>query len=121
MLISDIKNFAEEAKERWGDTAAYKEYESRGKSDDAIGGLEDILAEFAAAMKKGISPDSPEAAALAGKLQDFISDNFYTCTKEILKGLGKMYVADKRFKTNIDKHAPGTAEFISKAIENYCK
>ncbi|MBR2724550.1 MAG: TipAS antibiotic-recognition domain-containing protein [Ruminococcus sp.] len=53
------------------------------------------------------------------ELKDFITQNFYTCTDEILKGLGAMYAADVRFKNNIDKHGSGTAEFISKAIEIY--
>ena len=115
------RKYEQEAKEKWGDTAAYKEYERRGKGADATAGLEDIMAEFAAAMKKGFTPDSSESSALAEKLQKYISDNFYTCTKDILKGLGQMYVADERFKNNIDRHAPGTAKFISEAIENFCK
>ena len=115
------RKYEQEAKEKWGDTAAYNEYERRGKGVDAAAGLEDIMAEFAVTMKKGFAPDSPESSALAEKLQKYISDNFYTCTKDILKGLGQMYVADERFKNNIDRHAPGTAEFISEAIENFCK
>ena len=58
---------------------------------------------------------------LVKNLQNYITENFYTCTNEILKGLGQMYVADERFKENIDKHFEGTAQFISKAIEIYCK
>ncbi|MBQ2899840.1 MAG: TipAS antibiotic-recognition domain-containing protein, partial [Oscillospiraceae bacterium] len=56
------------------------------------------------------------------ELQDFITGNYYTCTDEILSGLGKMYVGDERFKNNIDKAGgTGTAEFAAKAIEIYCK
>ena len=55
------------------------------------------------------------------KLQDFITENYYRCTDEILAGLGKMYIADERFKTNIDSHGSGTAEFVSAAIDAYCK
>ena len=40
---------------------------------------------------------------------------------EILAGLGKMYVADERFKKNIDKYGEGTAEFASEAIAVFCK
>ena len=50
----------------------------------------------------------------------YITENYYCCTKEILAGLGQMYVADERFKNNIDKHADGTAAFISEAIAVYC-
>lgn len=115
------RRYEAEAKERWGNTAAYKEYEKKAPGADATKGLEDIMAEFAAAMKEGASADSEAALKLAEKLQNYISDNFYTCTKDILRGLGQMYVADERFKNNIDRHAAGTAEFISRSIENYCK
>ena len=69
-----------------------------------------------------LDPASGEVQALVGKLQQFITDNYYTCTKQILQGLGQMYVADERFKENIDKAGgAGTAEFVAKAIEIYCK
>jgi hypothetical protein len=55
------------------------------------------------------------------KLQAHITENYYTCTDEILAGLGQMYAADERFKKNIDKYGEGTAEFVSKAIAIYCK
>ena len=61
------------------------------------------------------------AKALAEKLQKHITDNFYTCTKEILSSLGQMYIFDERFTWNIDKHGVGTAEFVNKAIIEYCK
>ena len=72
-------------------------------------------------MNSGEAPDSKESQNLVEKLQNYITENFYTCTKEILAGLGQMYVADERFKNNIDKHSVGTAEFVSKAIEYYGK
>ena len=55
------------------------------------------------------------------KWQNYITENFYTCTKDILAGLGKMYIADERFKDNIDKHGKGTAEFMCQAIGAYCR
>lgn len=73
--------------------------------------MEDIFAEC---MKNG-----GDARGLVEKLQNYISANYYTCTDEILVGLGQMYVADERFKNNIDKHAEGTAEFASQAIAAY--
>ena len=66
-------------------------------------------------------PSSSEAQALVKKLQEHITTYYYTCTDEILSGLGKMYVGDERFKKNIDKHGEGTAEFVSLAIEIYCR
>ena len=75
-----------------------------------------IFAEFAECKKNGASADSAEAQMLVDKLQAHITENYYTCTDEILAVLGKMYVADERFKKNIDKYGEGTAEFASKAI-----
>lgn len=72
-------------------------------------------------MQSGATPDSSEAQELVKKLQDFITENYYTCTDKILAGLGQMYVADERFKENIDKYADGTAEYVCKTIEMYTK
>ena len=80
-----------------------------------------VLDKFAECMKDGNTADSDEAQALVKELQNYITENYYTCTNEILAGLGQMYVADERFKTNIDKNGDGTAEFVSKAIEIYCR
>jgi len=82
--------------------------------------MDQIMAEFALCMKKGESPDCAEAQSLVKKLQNYISENYYLCTNEILAGLGQMYVADERFRNNIDRHADGTAAFIYEAIEAYC-
>ena len=83
-------------------------------------GLMSVLTKFADCMQNGNTADSDKAQALVIELQDYITDNYYTCTNEILAGLGQMYVADERFKNNIDKNGVGTAEFISEAIKIYC-
>ena len=83
-------------------------------------GLMTVLAPFATCMKAGHAADSNEAQALVKEWQNYITENYYTCTDEILAGLGQMYVADERFKNNIDKHTPGTAAFISESIAHYC-
>ena len=80
-----------------------------------------IFAEFALCKDSGASADSAAAKELVTKLQAYITANYYTCTDEILAGLGKMYVADERFKNNIDKYGEGTAEFASEAIEIYSR
>ena len=80
-----------------------------------------IFAEFAACKDSGASADSAEAQVLVAKLQSHITANYYTCTNEILADLGKMYIADERFKKNIDKYGDGTAEFASKAITAFCQ
>ena len=120
-------NYKTEALERWGKTSAYREHEQKTKNytkekwTQANDGLMVIFAEFAACKDGGASVDSVEAQALVAKLQAHITDNYYTCTDEILAGLGKMYVADERFKRNIDKYGEGTAEFAADAIEVYCR
>ena len=124
---TEFENYKNEAKERWGNTDAYKEYsqKSKGYSEEkfnALGeGMEKVLEEFAICMNSGATFDSEEAQILVKKLQNYITENFYTCTNEILASLGQMYVADERFKNNIDKHSVGTTEFVSKAIEEFCK
>jgi hypothetical protein len=82
--------------------------------------MNDLIARFAACMKQGSAPNSPEAQALVKQWQAYITEHYYTCTKEILAGLGQMYVADERFKENIDSHGEGTAAFFSEAISIYC-
>ena len=116
-----------EARSRWGATDAYREHEQKTKNytkekwAEANDGLMAIFAEFAACKASGASADSNEAQALVAKLQAHITANYYTCTDEILAGLGKTYVADERFKKNIDKYGEGTAEFAATAIEAYCR
>ena len=114
-----------EVRERWGTTDAYREHEQKTKNytkekwADANDGLMAIFAEFATCKVSGASADSAEAQALVAKLQAHITANYYTCTDEILAGLGKMYVADERFKQNIDKFGDGTAEFAAEGIRIY--
>ena len=121
------EKYEKEAYERWGDTSAYREHEQKTKNytkekwAEANDGMMAIFAEFADCKQNGAEADSNEAQALVAKLQAHITENYYTCTNEILAGLGKMYVADERFKKNIDKYGEGTAEFSTTAIEVYCR
>ena len=119
----DLKNkYAEEVRQRWGSTDAYKESQQRNTDfSQAASLLDAVFEEFAELDRSGISPDDEAAKIQVEKLQRCITDNFYTCTNEILAGLGQMYAADVRFKTNIDKHGEGTAEFVSQCIKSYCK
>ena len=122
-----MKNYETEARDRYGNTAAYKEHDQKTKNytkekwAEANDGLMVIFAEFSVCKQSGAEVDSNEAQALIAKLQAHITENYYTCTDEILAGLGKMYVADERFKKNIDKCGEGTAEFAADAIEVYCR
>ena len=122
-----MKTYEKEVRDRYGNTDAYREHEEKTKNytkekwAEANDGLMAIFAEFAACKNSGVSADSAEPQALVSKLQAHITANYYTCTDEILAGLGKMYVCDERFKKNIDKYGEGTAEFASTAIEAYCR
>ena len=120
-------NYKNKSRERWGNTDAYREYEKKTKNytkekwAEINDGLMSIFAEFAECKRNGFAANSPEAQSLVVKLQEYITQNYYTCTNEILAGLGKMYIADERFKKNIDKYGDGTAGFVSAAIAVYCK
>lgn len=124
---SEFEAYKAETKEKWGNTKAYAEFSEKTKDyskerfADINTGLEYIFRDFAELMQSGAEPNSSDAQALVKKLQAYITENFYTCTDEILAGLGQMYVADDRFKNNIDKYATGTAEFVSEAITIYTK
>ncbi|MBQ6266220.1 MAG: TipAS antibiotic-recognition domain-containing protein [Clostridia bacterium] len=126
MDVSDnnrAEQYKDEVRERWGGTAAYAEYAAKAESDpaalkDAAAGMERLMDAFAACMQGGAAPDSAQAQTLVQNLQAYITAHFYTCTDEILAGLGQMYTADERFRRNLDQRAPGTAAFISAAIKN---
>ena len=121
-----IDEYAAQAKASWGTTPAYKEFEEkskgRTKEEEKIiyQGMIDIFEEFG--QIRNTDPASGEAQALVKKLQNYITEHMYTCTKEILSGLGKMYVGGGDFTKNIDSYGgEGTAEFTHQAIEIYCR
>jgi len=118
------KKYAKEVKERWGNTDAYKECEEKTNnySENQWGAINkessEILKDFGQHI--GCDPGSEEVQDLVEKWRNHISSSFYNCTKEILSGLGLMYINDERFQENIDQNGQGTAELMSKAIEIYC-
>ena len=118
-----MNDYKIESRSRWGATDAYREHEQKTKNytkekwAEANDGLMAIFSEFAVCKNSGASANSAEAQTLVAKLQAHITANYYTCTDEILAGLGKMYGADERFKKNIDKYGEGTAEFVAEAIK----
>ena len=121
---SKIDDYAAEAKERWGDTAAFREFEKKGRSaaeNNAAGeALMRILTDIGA--DRALAPDAPAVQEKVQALQEHITKNFYPCTKEILASLGEMYTGDERFRANIDAFGgEGTAEFAGRAIAAYCK
>ena len=117
-----IDEYAAQAKASWGTTDAYKEYEQKaaGRTKETQQKLNvemmSIFAEFG--KIKELSPESEEAIALAKKLQDHITEHYYTCTDKILLGLGAMYSGGGDFTTNIDEvGGEGTAVFAYEAIK----
>ena len=122
-----MKNqYEKEVRERWGDTASYKESEQRtagytqSDCNELSSGMDAIMEGFAELKTEGFAPDDEPARLQVEKLKQFITERMYTCTDEILTGLGQMYVADERFTKNIDKHGEGTAEYVSACIKSFC-
>ncbi len=119
------KEYQREAEQRWGDTDSYKQSRQKtstyNKNDwERINAdAERIFSAFAANMDK--APDSPEVQKLVADWQNHITKYYYDCTKDILRGLGEMYIGDERFTKNIDKNGAGVADFMNRAIAVYCK
>lgn len=121
-----IDEYAKRAKEQWGDTSAYHEYEKKSKNmtevqqKDMINNFMLIFAEFGKLKEQDAANDTVQLQVQ--KLQNFISEHYYECSKEILAGLGKMYASGGEFTENIDSYGGvGTAAFTAKAIEIYCQ
>ncbi len=121
-----LGDYAKQAKESWGKTAAYREFEekSKGRTPDAEGdiakGLMAIFAELG--QIKDTAPEGSTAQALVKKLQSYITEYYYNCTEQILLSLGQMYAGGGEFTHNIDAiGGSGTAEFANKVIQAYCK
>lgn len=122
---SKIDEYAAEAKAAYGQTAEYKEFEeksknrTRGETQKLSTQMMEIFTEFG--TMRELPPDSKEVQAQVKKLQNFITENFYTCSDEVLCGLGSMYAGGGKFTENINKAGgDGTAEFVFKAIRKYC-
>ncbi len=120
-----LEDYAAQARKSWGATPEYKEFEQKnsGKTLDEIkqtgDGLMALLAEFGS--MKDSDPAAPEAQVQAQRVQNYITEHYYTCTNKIFAQLGKMYGSGGEFTENIDKAGgPGAAAFASEAIRQYC-
>jgi len=123
---SKIEAYEKEAKEKWGNTDAFREFEKKTAGMSAAGKqaageqLMDLFREFG--MLKDKDPACAEAQAQAEKVREFITAHYYNCTKEIFAGLGQMYAAGGEMTDNIDAAGgKGCAEFASRAIAVYCR
>lgn len=122
---TEIEKLEKEAKQKWGGTAAFAEYEQKTEGKNSMEKKDmaaALMQRFAEMGKiKHLPPDCAEAQSAVEALRGFISDNFYNCTLQILEGLGEMYAADERFTESIDAAGgEGTAAFVSHAIAAYC-
>jgi DNA-binding transcriptional MerR regulator len=115
------EDYAEEAEQRWGENAAYKESQRRVSSYNKEDWQrlkaeeEEIRARLAAALDAGLAPESAEAMSASEAHREYISHWFYECTYEIHRGLTEMYLSDERFRSNYDSQTPGLAAFIRDA------
>ena len=121
-----IDEYAKQAREQWGATPQYREFEEKNANrtltelKDTGNQLMALIAEFG--QMKELDPASQIPQAQVKRLQDFITENYYHCTNEILSGLGKMYAGGGEFTENIDRAGgPGTADYVNRAIEIYCR
>ena len=122
------RDYEARAKEYWGETGQWAEYEARwaGRTDaekeDAGSRLMALFSPFARMRAEGADPSCDEAQGQVEKIRSFIDEHYYTCTTEVLDGLGEAYGAGGDFTRNIDASAgPGAAEFASAAVKLYCE
>ena len=121
-----MDEYAAQAKENWGKTDAYKEFEEKSKdwTEETEKNLEvEVMSLFVAfGEMKDLDPADEKVQAQVKKLQEYFTANFYNCTNQILSGLGRMYAGGGDFTENIDKvGGAGTAEFVNAAIQIYCR
>jgi DNA-binding transcriptional MerR regulator len=120
---NDPAQYEAEAEERWGETEAYEESQRRTRGYTQEDWLrikaegEDVESRFAAALRSGLAPDSPEAMDVAEAHRQQISRNFYDCPPQMHAGLGEMYVEDERFAAHYEQVAPGLAQYVSAAVQ----
>ena len=122
---SKLDEYSRQAKELYGNSPEYKEFEekqkNRTKEEDNMLADRFMLFFKEAGEMKDKDPASPEAQDLVKRIQDYITENMYTCTNKILRGLGKMYSGGGDFTKNIDAYGgEGTAVFVDNAIQIYC-
>ena len=119
----EFNQYANEVKEKWGNTSQYEEYKNKNRSKEELESIKNRFMNIFTELGtlKHLSVEDEKVQEKIKLLQEFITNNYYNCTNEILKGLGQMYVNDERFRNNIDRAGgDGTAEFVNQAISIYC-
>ncbi|MFA9414306.1 MULTISPECIES: MerR family transcriptional regulator [unclassified Streptococcus] len=115
----ELKQLQEEAQNRWGNTQAYQDFVAKTAADDWQTSHHELMTIFEEFGKlRHLTVTAPAVQEQVKRLQDTISEHYYPCTSEILRGLGMMYAQDNRFTQTIDQVAgAGTAQFVYEAIE----
>lgn len=122
------EQYADEVKSRWGNTSAYAESTAKAKGYgpedwDRIQRESDVIwDQFARLLREGVSTSGEDTRAAVRAWQQHLTTYYYQCTREILAGLGEMYIADERFTRNLDsRYGKGVAAYASEAIREFCK
>ena len=122
----NIDEYSAQAETLYGKTDAWKEYSEKAKGrskgqEQALGdGIMDLFSKLG--TMKELSPESAEVQAWVKELQSYITEHFYNCTPQILRGLGEMYAGGGSMTENIDAAGgAGTGEFARVAIQIFCK
>lgn len=128
LSTNELDDYTAQAKASWGDTPQWAEYEQKrsGRSKNEEKGMGArmmaLFAPFGQLAAEGADPACAEAQEQVAAIQAFITQNYYTCTNEILAQLGQAYGSGGDFTRNINGAAgPGAAEFAAKAVERYCQ
>jgi hypothetical protein len=120
--MSERNPYADEARERWGQTDAYKESQRRvnsyGEADWARmqGEQQANVDAFVAALRAGEPSDGDVAKACAEEHRRIIDAWFYPLSYEMQVNLAEMYLADGRFTEFYEKQADGLAQYVHDAI-----
>jgi MerR family transcriptional regulator, thiopeptide resistance regulator len=118
----DPAQYEDEARERWGDTEAYRESARRtARYGDAEwaeiqGEAEQLVADFASLMRAGEPAGGERARAVAERHRRHIAQWFYPVSLQMHSNLAEMYVADQRFATGYENVAPGLAVYVRDAV-----
>jgi DNA-binding transcriptional MerR regulator len=118
----DPDQYADEVKQRWGNTEAYKISMQRTKSytEEDWQRMRDeqaaIYADAFAALRAGKHADEPEVMDIVERHRLSIDRWFYPCSTAMHRGLADLYESDRRFADNIDKYGAGLTEFLVAAI-----
>jgi MerR family transcriptional regulator, thiopeptide resistance regulator len=117
----DPSQYEDEVRERWGATEAYEESARRTRrytADDwrrFKAESEEIATAIAALMDQGVAPDDPRATDTVERHRLQIDRWFYPCSRAMHAELGRMYVADPRFRETYEKIRPGMAQYVCDA------